>query len=152
MEHHKLDIYPIPREKAPMFINEPWLIDRSLMNYGQVKREPEDKEDNIRIYIPMDLNKDAIMRRLWNVIALYEKASEKNEFNFSQDVNALISQIEIYDQIWFVRHMPKEGKHSAEAVELVKEFVAQLEEIPDACAECFPFDIIDELKREYLGL
>ena len=119
---------------------------------NQVKRELEEKEDNIRIYIPMDLNKDAIMRRLWNVIALYEKASEKNEFNFSQDVNALISQIEIYDQIWFVRHMPKEGKHSAEAVELVKEFVAQLEEIPDACAECFPFDIIDELKREYLGL
>lgn len=116
-----------------------------------VQREPEEKEDNIRIYIPMDLNKDAIMRRLWNVISLYEEASEENEFNFSRDVDALISQIEIYDQIWFVRHMPPEGKHSAEAVELVKEFVEQLEEIPDACAERFPFDIIDELKREYLG-
>ena len=152
MEHHRLDIYPIPREKEPMFINEPWLIDRSLMNYGQVKREPEEKEDNIRIYIPMDLNKDAIMRRLWNVITLYEEASEENEFNFSQDVDALISQIEIYDKIWFVRHLPSEGKHSAEAVELVKEFVAQLEEIPDACAERFPFDTIDELKREYMGV
>lgn len=151
MEHHRLDIYPIPREKEPMFINEPWLIDRSLMNYEQVKREPEEKEDNIRIYIPMDLNKDAILRRLWNVITIYEEASEENEFNFSQDVDTLISQIEIYDQIWYVRHMPKEGAHSAEAVELVKEFVARLEEIPDACAERFPFETIDELKREYLG-
>ena len=149
MEHHNLDPYPIPREKKPMYINEPWLIDRSLMN-EQVKREPEEKEDNIRIYIPMDLNKDAIMRRLWNVISLYEEASEENEFNFSQDVDALISQIEIYDQIWYIRHMPSKGKHSIEAVELVKEFVEQLEEIPDACAERFPFDTIEELKREYL--
>lgn len=27
LEHHDLDVYPIPKEKAPMFINEPWLID-----------------------------------------------------------------------------------------------------------------------------
>lgn len=150
MEHHSLDIYPVPREKTPMYINEPWLIDRSLMG-EHVRREPEEKEDNIRIYIPMDLNKDAIMRRLWNVISLYEEASEENEFNFSQDVDAIISQIEIYDQVWYARHMPMEGKHSAEAVVLVKEFVAQLEAIPDACAERFPFETIDELKREYLG-
>lgn len=26
MEHHDLDVYPIPREKTPMYINEPWLI------------------------------------------------------------------------------------------------------------------------------
>ena len=26
-----------------------------------------------------------------------------------------------------------------------------LENIPDGCAECFPFETIDELKREYLG-
>ena len=27
LEHHDLDVYPIPKEKAPVFINEPWLID-----------------------------------------------------------------------------------------------------------------------------
>lgn len=150
MEHHSLDVYPVPREKAPMYINEPWLIDRSLMG-EHVQREPEEKEDNIRIYIPMDLNRESIMRRLANIISLYEEASEENEFNFSQDVDAIISQIEIYDQIWYVRHMPPDRKHSAEAVALVKDFVAQLEEIPDACAERFPFETIDELKREYLG-
>ncbi len=62
-----------------------------------------------------------------------------------------ISQIEIYDQVWYVRHMPDEGDHSQEAKDLVKDFVKRLEEIPDGCAECFPFDTIEELKKEYLG-
>lgn len=31
--HHTLDVYPIPREEEPMFINEPWLIDHTLMEY-----------------------------------------------------------------------------------------------------------------------
>ena len=64
-----------------------------------------------------------------------------------QDVEMLISQIEIYDQIWYVRHMPKDGEHSLEA----KELIAKLEEIPDGCAERFPFEIIDRLREEYLG-
>lgn len=62
----------------------------------------------------------------------------------------LVSQIEIYDQIWFVRHMPESGDHSREAVELVREFVTRLEEIPDGCAELFPFELIDALRKEYL--
>jgi hypothetical protein len=37
-----------------------------------------------------------------------------------------------------------------EAKELVREFVAMLEEIPDGCAERFPFELIDELKEEFL--
>lgn len=31
MEHHTLDVYPIPKDKEPLYINEPWLIDRSLL-------------------------------------------------------------------------------------------------------------------------
>lgn len=31
MEHHTLDVYSIPKDKAPLYINEPWLIDRSLL-------------------------------------------------------------------------------------------------------------------------
>lgn len=62
----------------------------------------------------------------------------------------IISQLEIYDQVWFVRHMPSEGRHSLEAIALVKEFVDRLEAIPDSCAECFPFEIMDELKQKYL--
>ena len=47
--------------------------------------------------------------------------------------------------------MPKSGCHSQEAMELVKEFILILEEIPDECAERFPFDLIEELKEEYLS-
>lgn len=29
MDHHDIDKCPIPREKDPIYINEPWLIDSS---------------------------------------------------------------------------------------------------------------------------
>lgn len=46
----------------------------------------------------MDLNKDAILRRLDNIIGLYGEAREDNEIEFSIDVGMIISQLEIYDQ------------------------------------------------------
>ena len=105
----------------------------------------------VRIYIPMDLNRDAILRRLDRVIYQYGEANENNEMEFSTDVGMILSQLEIYDRIWFVRHMPEEGEHSREGIELVKKIMERLEGIPDGCAECFPFEMIDELKRENLG-
>ena len=122
LEHHDLDVYPIPKEKAPMFINEPWLIDDSNYEQAWGHKEPEDAEDNIRVYIPLDINREAI----------------------------LLSQVAIYDQIWYVRHMPEDRRHSKEAVDVIREFVKKLEEIPDGCAEIFPFELIDELKEEFL--
>lgn len=148
MEHHRLDPYPIPKEKTPLCINEPWLIDKSLSEYPQ-RREPDVQDDNVRIYIPMDLNHEAILRRLDRVIVHYGEAREENEMEFQLDVGSIISQLEIYDQVWYVRHTPSEGKHSREAISLVEKFVARLEKIPDGGAECFPFETIDELKREY---
>ena len=151
MEHHTLDVHPIPKEKTPMFINEPWLIDRTIFETAtSLSPEPEQEEDNIRVYIPLDINREAIFRRLHEIVYRYEEANEANEFNFESEVEQLVSQIEIYDQIWYVRHMPKEGKHSAEAISLVREFISRLEEIPDGCAETFPFEMIDELTEEYL--
>ncbi len=35
MEHHRLAPYPIPKEKTPLCINEPWLIDKSLLEYAK---------------------------------------------------------------------------------------------------------------------
>ena len=43
------------------------------------------KKDNIRIYVPTDLNKDAILRRLDNVIDLYREARKGNKIEFSID-------------------------------------------------------------------
>ena len=151
MRHHRLDPYPIPKDKTPLYINEPWLTDKSLLEYPP-RREPEETEDNVRIYIPMDLNREAILRRLDSVIAHYGEANEENEMEFRMDVDAIISQIEIYDQVWYVRRMPHEGKHSREAISLVEEFIARLEGISDGCAECFPFNTIEELKRKYLSV
>lgn len=151
MDHHNLDVFPIPKEKKPMFINEPWMIDRSMEWIMETfTPEPLPDEDNIRVYIPMDINRKAIIRRLDWIIRHYGEANEKNEMDFSCDVVNLISQIEIYDQIWFIRHPPKEGKHSLEAIELVKEFIEHLENIPDGCAERFPFSTIKKLRAEFI--
>lgn len=150
MEHHRMDPYPMLQDKTPLYINEPWLIDKSLLEYPQ-HREPEEQPDNVRIYIPMDLNQEAILRRLDRVIAQYGEATEENEMEFGIDVGMIISQVEIYDQVWFIRHMPKEGKHSQEGIAVVREIITRLEEVPDGCVECFPFETIDELKQEYLS-
>ena len=140
MTHHTLDVHPLPKEISPLYVNEPWLIDLSYLEQAQMitdlRCEPDQKDDSVRIYVPLDLNKDAILRRLNSIISRYGEATEQNEMDFSQDV---------------MMHMPEEGNHSAEAQELVKEFIKTLEAIPDGCAEMFPFNIIDELQKEYLG-
>ena len=156
MEHHNIDIWPIPEGKKPCYINEPWLTDGSLLDYNaeSIKEQlqaPDREKDNIRVYVPLDLNRKAILRRLDWLILRYGEVNEANEMNFSSDVEHLISQIEIYDQFWFIRHMPKEGEHSAEAVRLVRKFVDKLLDIPDGGAELFPFELVDELREEYLG-
>ena len=64
-------------------------------------------------------------------------------------MDAIISQLEIYDQIWYVRHMPSEGKHSMEATKIAADMVKILETVLDGGTECFPFDTIAVLKKEY---
>ncbi len=150
MEHHNIDVHPFPSDKSARFINEPWLIDESIWDSWPVIKEIDDESDNIRVYVPLDLNRKAILRRLDWIIYRFGGASEYNELNYSQDVAGLIAQIEIYDQIWRSRHYSEGQKHSKEAIELVKEFVTKLKEIPDECAEQFPFMEIEELEEEYL--
>ena len=154
--HHNLETQPVP-EKA-LYINKPDLADVTINYYGSGKQEEESQAGHIRVYVPLDLSADAILRRLRFLICRYEEANEGNEFDFSMDVGRLVSQIEIYDQVWFTREGrtraisddSESEKHSSKAVELVRRFVTELEEIPDGCAELFPFELIDELRREYL--
>ena len=65
-------------------------------------------------------------------------------------ITTIVAQIEIYDQIWFARTMPLNRKHSVKATELVHEVFSLLKEIPDGCAEVFPFELIDVLEMEYV--
>ena len=157
-DHHPLDVWPLPREQKPMFINEPWLIDDSIYFESAKQmmsmREPENEEDNRRVYIPLDLNKKAFLRRLEHILDKYPDITWRNESNIYAEVRTILTQIEIYDQLWFVR----EGNfktdenhmicgHSQHATEVVKEILEKLKSV-DTC-EDFPYDIIDELKNEY---
>jgi len=150
---HKLDIKPNPDE-TPLFINDPRFADESISFFG---RKEESQPDHIRVYVPLDLSKNDILRRLRCIINKYGAASEDNEMNFSFEVSRLVRQIEVYDQIWLVRdndYRPDSngmlGGHSRKAAELVKEFIEELRGIEDDCAECFPFDLIRDLTKEYL--
>ena len=127
MERHSLDPYPIPKDKSSLYINEPWLIDTTLLDEPPLSKEPENQEDNIRVYIPLDLNRAAILRRLDSIISRHGEACEENEMDFSLEVERLLSQVEIYDQIWGVRHWDGERDHSKEAEELVNEIIARLD-------------------------
>jgi len=150
--HHDLDVYPNPKEKQPMFINEPWLLDLSLLNDEKLSKEPEPQKDNIRIYVPVDLNAAAILRRLHHIIQQLGPASEMNEMDYSVAVGQLISQIEIYDQIWYARNVPSDGnrKHSSEVRVLVERFIDALKDMEVLDAELFPYEEIEQLKKEYL--
>ena len=97
-EHHELERNPIPQGKAPLFVNEPWLVDDSYSWIEDWSMEPEKQKDNIRVYVPLDINAEAIMRRLRSIIDRYGEANEANESSFSYEVGLLINQIEIYDQ------------------------------------------------------
>lgn len=144
--HHDLDIYPMPKDQAPLYVNEPWIVDSSLLE--GVTGEVNMPDDNIRVYVPLDISKSVILLRLQMIIAKYGEANEANELDFLAEVRQLVYQIELYDQIWSARDSV-EGMDKV--VELVEEFVALLEGIPDGCAEYFPFALIEELKQDYLN-
>ena len=57
MEHHSLDSYLTPKDKMPLYIDELWLIGESICRELGYNREPESEDDNIRVFIPLDLNK-----------------------------------------------------------------------------------------------
>ena len=75
----QLDPYPIPKEDSPLFINVPWLVDASIDVERSSLTQPEAEKDNRRVYVPIDLNKKAILRRLDEIIRRYGAANERNE-------------------------------------------------------------------------
>lgn len=151
-QHHILDVWPEPKETMPRFINEAWLVDDTVNVIPDKRTPPEKESDNIRIYVPLDLNKKAILRRLDAVIEQYGYTTKYNEKIYSYDVERLIYQIEIYDQYCYVQELPKDQQHSTKGIELVKAFVDRLNKIPNIDSEYFPYRMIRELNAEYLGI
>ena len=149
--HHELDIKPVPDDVN--FINEPWIVDNTVYPPLKAFKAEDlipDASDNVRVYVPLDLSKESILRRLKAVIKSFGEVNENNEVAYAVAVGRMLLQVEIYDQIQFVRE--KSGNadgHSSAAKDLMRDFVATLEDIPDGGAEIFPFELIDELKEEY---
>ncbi|MBR4607574.1 MAG: hypothetical protein IKO41_15295 [Lachnospiraceae bacterium] len=85
LEYHNLDPYSVPKDKVPLYVNEPNLVDITLQEYFELTAKPN-PEDNVRIYVPLDLNAEAILRRLDYVIYRYGESTEENECKFRSDV------------------------------------------------------------------
>ena len=161
--HHKLDIRPIPADV--LYINElslaenvPYETKRDMEKAASGKRVTEGgilPNDNVRIYAPMDLNSDIIMWQLYSLFGSLGHPTEGNESVYSSAVRKIISQLEIYDQVWSARNVGEtvqkvDGgvRHSRKGIELAGKIVKYLED-NDGSAECFPYDEIEELKNEF---
>ena len=112
-------------------------------------------DDNMRIYVPMDLNADIIMRQLYSLHSTLGCSTERNESAYCSGVGKVISQLEIYDRVWAARNLEdtvqkEDGgvRHSNQGIELAKQIVKYLEDI-EGTAECFPYDEIQELREAF---
>ena len=95
---------------------------------------------------------------MWQLYSLFGSLgypSESNESVYSSTVRRIISQLEIYDQVWSARNagetVQKEDRgvrHSRKGIELAGKIVKYLED-NDGSAEFFPYDEIEELKNEF---
>lgn len=48
MIHHNLDPYPDSKEKSPLYINEPWLFDKTLISMDQIVMEKAGEPTKVR--------------------------------------------------------------------------------------------------------
>ena len=113
-------------------------------------------DDNVRkSMVPMNLNADIIMWQLYSLHSTLGYPTEKNESAYCSGVGKVISQLEIYDQVWAARKLEdtvqkEDGgvRHSHQGIELAKQIVKYLEDI-ESTAECFPYDKIQELREAF---
>lgn len=160
--HHDLDIHPTP-EKV-LYINELGIAD-TVFYYNTEEQHQKAltgrirtnggilPDDNVRVYVPLDLNAAQILNRLQQIYQIMESPDDTNELEFSYQVGKIISQLEIYDQVWVARDLGNavrigEHLHSKNGIELAGKIVSILLE-DEGCAECFPYDVVDELKKEF---
>lgn len=110
-------------------------------------------DDNVRIYVPLDLNATRILNRLQQIYQIMESPDDTNELEFSYQVGKIISQLEIYDQAWVARDLGnavriKEHLHSKNGIELAGKIVSILLR-DEGYAERFPYDVEDKLKMKF---
>lgn len=143
-KYHKLENSPILEQS--LYVNEPKLADRTIVDTAL--QDDTLYQDNVRVHIPLDINREAILRRITDIYKHYGSPSWKNESYYNSEIGCIISQLEIYDQVWFERHGDFGNGHSKYATMLADEIIKVLEE-NEGCAELFPYEVINQLKAEY---
>lgn len=109
-------------------------------------------DDTVQIMQPMLLNKSIITGKLHSLINMLGECTEGNEMDYSIETDKLIDEMNLYDTVWKEKNGIK-GGHRREGTELADEFAKILMDIPDGGAECFPFETILRISREYgLGI
>lgn len=160
--HHDLDIHPIP-EKV-LYINDLTIADTAA--YYETRKQHQKAltgenranggilpDDNVRIYVPLDLNANQILHRLRQIYRVMGSPDDMNESDFCVETGKIIAQLEIYDQVWVARDLGNAVKvaehlHSKNGIELAGKIINILLE-DEGCAESFPYDVVDELKVEF---
>lgn len=117
---HKLDYKPIPEDV--LYINEldladsvPYETNIEMEKALTGKRKKEGgvlPDDNVRIYVPIDINPEAIMWRLNFLFVTMDYPTEDNESAYSFAVRRIISQLEIYDQVCVTRNFENSVAYS----------------------------------------
>ena len=161
--HHDLDIKPIP-EKV-LYVNDPTMgtIAEPYLKIDEYEMAKTGKkqaeggvlpDDNVRIYVPVDLNSSIIMRELSTLYSMLGSPDYENEFNLAVLTDKIIQKLEIYDQVWAARdagntvQMENGIRHSKQGIALAQEIIEFLEE-DEGCAETFPYETIDRLREEW---
>ena len=162
--HHDLDITPIP-DKV-LYVNDP-IMGTIAEPYGTINDYEMAKtgktqadggilpDDNVRIYVPMDLNGFIIMQELYMLHGILGSPDDDNELNYAVLTDKIIQKLEIYDQIWAARDVKNTVRmedsgvlHSKRGIDLAQEIIDFLEE-DEGCAETFPYETIDRLREEW---
>ena len=145
---------PMPREAV--FVNDLSLA--SPLPYGTKaayeqaltgKRRAEGgilPDDNVRIYVPMDLNHDFFLWRLRSLHASLGFPDEGNEGAYQEAVGQLISLLTVYDAAQ--AEIENVRGHSGKGKRLALEMIRFMEK-HEGVAEHFPYEEMEMLGAEY---
>lgn len=113
-------------------------------------------DDNVRIYVPLDLNDDSIIAQLEQLYEKLGSPTEDNELAYLSGVGRIIRELEIYDQVMTVRDLsnavqnePGGVYHSKKGIALAKRMV-DIFNADEGTAEMYPFIQIEQLTEEFL--
>lgn len=115
-------------------------------------------DDNVRLYVPLDINEDEIMQSVYSLYCMLGSPTEYNEMQYFSGMNKVLAKLELYDQL-HCRHNfdqvslnTETGEmHCRSAAVLAKKIKCLLLE-DEGCAEMYPYEIIEKLDQIYQSL